>query len=45
VYDCADEKDNTRSSMRLERDPYPAQAGAELKDEQNKVQDTQYQYY
>lgn len=45
MYDCADKKDNTRSLMGLERDPYPAHASAQLKDEQNEIQDTEDEYY
>jgi len=44
VYDCTHEKDNTRFSVRLERDLYPTHARAQLKDEQKKVEDAKDQY-
>ena len=44
VYDGANEKDNTRSLVDFIRHPYPAHARAQLKDEQNEIQDTEDQY-
>ena len=44
VYDSTHQKDNTRSPVRLERDLYPTHARAQLKDEQEKVEDAKDQY-
>ena len=44
VYDSINEKDNTRSPVRLERDLYPTHTRAQLKDEETKVDDAEDQY-
>jgi len=44
VYDSTNEKDNTRSPVRLERDLYPTHTRAQLKEEEKKVEDAKDQY-
>ena len=44
MYHSTNEKDNTRSPVRLERDLYPTHTRAQLKDEEEKVEDAKDQY-
>lgn len=44
MYDRTNEKCNTRSSVRLERDLYPTHTRSQLKDEEEKVEDAKDQY-
>jgi hypothetical protein len=45
MYNRADKKRNTRSPVHFERNLYPAHARTQLKDKQEKVKDTEDQYY
>ena len=44
MYDSTNEKCNSRSPVRLERDLYPTHTRAQLKDEETKVEDAKDQY-